>query len=98
MQKTIAEYCSNCETEMIIKCDPEKDGYKTTCPSCGDRLMMCSECQFRNDGQYTDDCDYDAKTNSCQFSGLVNTCISCGAVIPEGRQVCKACEIKAGVV
>ena len=28
---------------------------------------------------------------------MENRCISCGEIIPEGRQVCKECEVKAGV-
>lgn len=68
MQKLAAEYCSHCETDIILKVDTEKDGYKTTCPSCGNRLMLCAECQFRNEGTYMDDCDYCAESDSCKFS------------------------------
>ena len=28
---------------------------------------------------------------------MENRCISCGEIIPEGRQVCKECEVKAGM-
>lgn len=68
MTKEVCEYCPICETEIILKVDTEKNGFKTTCPSCGNRLMLCSECQFRNEGTYTDDCDYDAKTDTCRFN------------------------------
>lgn len=68
------EVCPNCEEEVTLDWDL-KDGYKTTCPNCSGRLMLCDLCQHR-DG-ITDetgkivgqsDCNYDTKTDSCRFS------------------------------
>lgn len=28
---------------------------------------------------------------------MENRCVCCGSIIPEGRQVCKKCEVKAGM-
>lgn len=28
---------------------------------------------------------------------MENRCVCCGSIIPEGRQVCKECEVKAGM-
>lgn len=29
---------------------------------------------------------------------MEDRCVACGAIIPEGRQVCKECEIRHGVI
>ena len=29
---------------------------------------------------------------------MEDRCVACGAIIPEGRQVCKNCEIRYGVI
>lgn len=68
MNKTVVEYCSNCETEVEMKWDVERDGYKAFCPYCGNRLMLCDECQHRTGGACTEDCDYDSTTDTCRFT------------------------------
>lgn len=72
--KTVTEFCSNCETEIEMKWDVETRGYKAFCPVCGERLMLCYECQRRGpDGEYTDDCDYDSETDTCKFNKKTDT-------------------------
>ena len=66
--KTVTEFCSECDREITTEWDVETDGYKTYCPSCGNRLMLCDECQHRK-GYYHDDCDYDGSTDTCRFNG-----------------------------
>lgn len=51
--------------------DVEQNGYKATCPYCGGRLMLCDECQHPN-GVYSDNCDYDALTQSCRYNCAAN--------------------------
>lgn len=55
-RKIVTEYCPECEREIEMYWDVEVDGYQTFCPSCGERLMLC------------DDCDFDTATGSCRFS------------------------------
>ena len=65
----VTEYCSTCETEITLRWNPRKDGYMIYCPSCGERLMLCDECQRRNSGNvFAGDCDYDCNTDSCRFN------------------------------
>lgn len=50
MEKTyiVTEYCAFCESEIEMKWNDEL-GYKAYCPFCGQRLMLCDECQHRFD-------------------------------------------------
>ena len=66
-KKTVVEVCANCQNEIELFWDVDEMGYKAFCPICGERLMLCSECQGR-DGEVWDDCDYDASTDSCRFN------------------------------
>ena len=68
MLHEIIETCPHCMAEISMTWDTEADGYKAFCPFCGKRLMLCDECQHRNDGKFTDDCDYDCKTDICRFN------------------------------
>lgn len=70
MRKLITEYCANCETEVEMFWDVETDGYKAYCPVCRARLMLCDECQHRNDGKLTDDCDYCSASDTCRFNHM----------------------------
>lgn len=65
---TVVEYCPNCETEIEMRWDVESMGYKAFCPVCGNRLMLCDECQHRTGGACTEDCDYDTRTDTCRFN------------------------------
>lgn len=65
----VTEYCSNCGTEVELLWDVKKQGYKAFCPHCGARLMLCDECQHRDEnGKHVDDCDYCRETDSCRFN------------------------------
>ena len=66
-----------CEVKMKIK-DLELDnaGEAKTC-------YKCPICWTKNDVQFKEE---------KQYGDNVDRCISCGEVIPEGRQVCLKCE------
>jgi len=66
--KTVTEYCSACESEIELKWDTKRMGYKAYCPVCGSRLMLCDECQHRTGGACTEDCDYSTSTDTCRFN------------------------------
>lgn len=68
------EVCPHCEAEVILKHNIS-DGYKTVCPECGNRLMLCDLCQHRDglpdENGYVisqGDCDYNSQTDSCRFN------------------------------
>ena len=65
----VTEYCPECESEIELRWDVSKDGYKTYCPVCGNRLMLCDACHHRRlNGEYIDDCDYCSDTDTCRFN------------------------------
>ena len=75
MKQMVVEYCSNCENEVELLWDVELDGYKTYCPYCGKRLMLCDMCQHDKDDNYTDNCDYCTETDTCKYNkkeGIIN--------------------------
>ncbi len=63
----VTEYCNNCETEITMEWNVKVLGYKAYCPVCGERLMLCDECQHPN-GEFDDRCDYDSATCTCKHS------------------------------
>lgn len=65
--ETVTEVCPNCDHEVTLVWNPRKQGFKAFCPHCGARLMLCSECKYRN-GELHDDCDYDSATDTCRFN------------------------------
>ena len=62
---SVTEYCSNCENEVTMNWDVNKQGYQAFCPVCGKRLMLCSECLDAEDNTARGMCDYDSDTDSC---------------------------------
>lgn len=49
------EWCPTCENEVEINgWNVKEDGYRTYCPYCGHKLMLCDECMHTND--YHGDC------------------------------------------
>lgn len=68
-ENQVTERCPNCDNDVTLVWDVAVDGFKAFCPYCGERLMLCSECQHRFEGgDFTDDCDYDIDTDSCRFN------------------------------
>lgn len=67
MWTDVTEFCPNCESEIEMKWDIERDGYKAFCPVCGNRLMLCDECQHA-EGNGCIGCDYDSATDSCKHN------------------------------
>ena len=63
----VVEVCPHCDMEVEMKWSVEMFGYKAYCPYCGQRLMLCDECQHPN-GKYEDNCDYCTETDSCRFN------------------------------
>ena len=39
---TVTEWCPHCESEIEMTWNVEDRGYKSFCPACGNRLMLCS--------------------------------------------------------
>lgn len=65
-QFMVVETCPHCESEIEMRWDTSSRGYKAFCPVCGNRLMLCVECQHSGpDGRYTGRCDFSAETDSC---------------------------------
>lgn len=66
MKKEVAEYCSECENEVILQWDTEADGFETICPYCGTKLMLCDECSHTvtQDGE-PHICDWNAENERC---------------------------------
>lgn len=61
----VAEWCPHCESEIEMTWDTKIQGYKAFCPVCGNRLMLCDECQHSEGAQ---PCDYDRATDSCRHN------------------------------
>lgn len=61
----VIEVCPHCENEIEMRWSVEEFGYKAFCPVCGNRLMLCDECQH---GEGAIPCDYDKDTDSCRFN------------------------------
>lgn len=65
-KKEVAEYCAECENEVILQWDTEVDGFEIVCPYCGAKLMLCDECQHAvcENGE-PQDCDWCDETKCC---------------------------------
>lgn len=61
----VTEWCPSCENEIEMRWSVEEMGYKAFCPVCGNRLMLCDECQH---GENPPPCDYDRETDTCRFN------------------------------
>lgn len=57
------EWCSECDREVTLSWDIEKDGYCCYCPYCGKRLMLCQYCDGAADGE----CDW-KENGGCKHS------------------------------
>lgn len=55
MNNEKTEWCSECDSEVTLNWDIEKDGYCCYCPYCGKRLMLCQYC----DGTAGGECDWE---------------------------------------
>lgn len=45
------EVCPHCDTEVTVMWDVEKQGYRATCPNCGEELMLCDACMNSEDNE-----------------------------------------------
>lgn len=60
------EYCPHCESEVTVPFYCEDPNFKSKCPNCGKRLMICSEC-INTYGCDWDDPKY-GKKGCCKFN------------------------------
>lgn len=67
-ENIVSEWCPYCETEVEMRWDVGKMGYKAFCPICGNRLMLCDACQHTPEGGYRGDCDYCTELDSCRYN------------------------------
>lgn len=63
MNNEKTEWCSECDREVTLNWDIEKDGYCCYCPYCGKRLMLCQYCDGAADGE----CDW-KENRGCKHS------------------------------
>lgn len=63
MNNEKTEWCSECDSEVTLNWDIEKDGYCCYCPYCGKRLMLCQYCDGTADGE----CDW-KENGGCKHS------------------------------
>lgn len=65
----VTEWCGDCNNEITMDWEVKERGFKAYCPVCGNRLMLCDECQHRDgSGMNMNDCRYDEWTGKCRFS------------------------------
>lgn len=61
----VTEMCPHCEREVEIHgWNTDIDGFEATCPYCGNRLMLCDECQHQ---EVPVSCDYCKRTDRCRM-------------------------------
>ena len=60
MVREEVEICPECEAEVTINWDVEKDGYKVPCPECGTEMMLCDACTHSEDNPGAK-CDWSKK-------------------------------------
>lgn len=63
----VTEVCPHCEAEVEMRWNVAADGYKTFCPHCGKRLMLCDACQHPED-KCVENCDYNSETDTCRHN------------------------------
>ena len=65
--KMVVECCPYCDTEIEMRWDTSKQGFKAFCPVCGEQLMLCNECEYQN-GEFIGGCDYNGKADICKHN------------------------------
>ncbi len=63
----VEEECPHCGERVEMIWPVEDYGYKAFCPYCGNRLMLCDECE-RNCESGECGCDYNIDTDGCRFN------------------------------
>lgn len=58
----VTEYCPHCENEIEMRWNTSELGFEARCPVCGERLMLCDECQHLDSPV---SCDWNKETDSC---------------------------------
>ena len=54
----VVEWCVHCERQIVMLWDVQEDGLTAFCPYCGQKMMLCEQCQG--------DCDYNYGTDICK--------------------------------
>lgn len=64
----VCEMCPHCGEDVITTgWDISVHGFKATCPYCGDKLMLCAECQNGDELRF---CDWNNETNTCHMERI----------------------------
>ena len=69
MGYTIFEPCPHCDTTVGVVWDVESDGYEVYCPSCGEKIMLCSMCPNSNECDWK--ADFNGKGHCMMMKGKV---------------------------
>lgn len=64
-KETVTEMCPHCDTEVTVRWDIG-DGMQTVCPTCGEKMMLCSMCEECRDNAIF--CDWDSNKKACRHS------------------------------
>lgn len=64
--KHCIEVCPHCMAENSIEWDKNKLGFETYCTKCGQKMMLCDECQHRFGPEYVDDCNW-CREHGCKM-------------------------------
>lgn len=77
----VNEWCQNCEEENSIQWNTKEMGYVTKCTHCGEKLMLCDECQHEYDKEkdvivWKDYCDWCADAGGVCYRDTTPVAIS----------------------
>jgi len=65
-EKMIAEVCPHCDREQYMRWDVEEQGYEAYCPSCGGKMLICSECMNETADCNVLVCDWSEEEGRCR--------------------------------
>lgn len=57
MRFEITECCACCENEVALQWNVNTDGFEIFCPYCGEKMMLCDECQHSEGFTWCDWCE-----------------------------------------
>lgn len=74
----ITEYCPHCDSEQTVFWSVQKDGYEIFCPTCGEKIMLCSMCPNTNRCNWTAEHKCSMHKDWVKNHGWVETDNDCG--------------------
>ena len=80
----VTEMCPHCESEVEMRWDTDKLGFKAFCPVCGERLMLCDECRHTEEPS---PCDYGVTGDGCWRNPPKSTLIDIPLTLEELREM-----------